>query len=93
MATGKRASMREGPLADLFRKTAEDTTPAEKPGKKQAKKPAKPESAAPAAPPASPALPVIPDPPGVPPLAPAASRATPPESATASPPPISADFV
>ena len=30
MATGKRASMREGPLADLFRKTTEDTdaTPA-----------------------------------------------------------------
>jgi cell division protein FtsZ len=26
MATGKRASMREGPLADLFRKTAEDTS-------------------------------------------------------------------
>jgi cell division protein FtsZ len=26
MPTGKRASMREGPLADLFRKTAEDTT-------------------------------------------------------------------
>ena len=25
MPTGKRASMREGPLADLFRKTAEDT--------------------------------------------------------------------
>ena len=25
MATGKRASMREGPLAALFRKTAEDT--------------------------------------------------------------------
>jgi cell division protein FtsZ len=25
MATGKRASMREGPLADLFRKTSEDT--------------------------------------------------------------------
>ncbi len=24
MATGKRASMREGPLADLFRKTTED---------------------------------------------------------------------
>jgi cell division protein FtsZ len=46
MATGKRASMREGPLADLFRKTAEDTAPAEKPGKK----PAKPEAAAPAAP-------------------------------------------
>ncbi len=32
MATGKRASMREGPLADLFRKTAEDTS--DKPGKK-----------------------------------------------------------
>ncbi len=27
MATGKRASMREGPLADLFRKTAEDASP------------------------------------------------------------------
>src|SRR5437764_1046534 len=26
MATGKRASMREGPLADLFRKTADDAT-------------------------------------------------------------------
>jgi cell division protein FtsZ len=50
MATGKRASMREGPLADLFRKTAEDTAPAEKPGKKPAKEPAKPEAAAPAAP-------------------------------------------
>ena len=24
MATGKRASMREGPLADLFRRTTED---------------------------------------------------------------------
>ncbi len=29
MATGKRASMREGPLADLFRKTAEDTASVE----------------------------------------------------------------
>jgi cell division protein FtsZ len=29
MATGKRASMREGPLADLFRKTAEDAAPGE----------------------------------------------------------------
>src|SRR5437588_598647 len=28
MPTGKRASMREGPLAALFRKTAEDTEPA-----------------------------------------------------------------
>ncbi len=34
MATGKRASMREGPLADLFRKTSEDEpapAPAEPP--------------------------------------------------------------
>ena len=28
MSTGKRASMREGPLADLFRKTEEDSRPA-----------------------------------------------------------------
>jgi cell division protein FtsZ len=56
MATGKRASMREGPLADLFRKTAEDTAPAEKSAKKPAKKPAKPKAAAPAAP-ATPATP------------------------------------
>src|ERR1700760_668512 len=27
MATGKRASMREGPLADLFRRTTEDNPP------------------------------------------------------------------
>jgi cell division protein FtsZ len=31
MATGKRASMREGPLADLFRKTADDAPEAEAP--------------------------------------------------------------
>ena len=30
MATGKRASMREGPLADLFRKTSDDE-PAQRP--------------------------------------------------------------
>jgi cell division protein FtsZ len=47
MATGKRASMREGPLADLFRKTTEDT-PAEP----------EPEQAAPAPePPSEPAPP------------------------------------
>jgi hypothetical protein len=28
MASGKRASMREGPLAALFRKTTEETEPA-----------------------------------------------------------------
>ncbi len=36
MPTGKRASMREGPLAALFRKTAEDTAPgAESPGESE----------------------------------------------------------
>ena len=49
MATGKRASMREGPLADLFRKTAEDTAeqPPAAPGKR---KRAPKGNAAPAAP-------------------------------------------
>ena len=37
MATGKRASMREGPLADLFRKTAADTS-----GKSEEAEPAAP---------------------------------------------------
>ena len=31
MANAKRASMREGPLAALFRKTAEDTAPSQTP--------------------------------------------------------------
>ena len=39
MPTGKRASMREGPLAALFRKTTEDTPE----GKRKAKRPAEPE--------------------------------------------------
>ncbi|HEY5428383.1 MAG TPA: cell division protein FtsZ [Solirubrobacteraceae bacterium] len=47
MATGKRASMREGPLADLFRKTTEDSPP-------RSSEPA-PEAAAPAPEPSSPA--------------------------------------
>jgi cell division protein FtsZ len=48
MATGKRASMREGPLADLFRKTAEETSPDK--DKPAARAKSKPESeAAPAA--------------------------------------------
>jgi cell division protein FtsZ len=46
MATGKRASMREGPLADLFRKTAEDSTAT----------PAKPEPAPPVVEPAPPVV-------------------------------------
>jgi cell division protein FtsZ len=59
MPTGKRASMREGPLAALFRKTAEDTgkpgaeasadVPADKP-REQPAAPAAPEPAAQAAP-------------------------------------------
>jgi cell division protein FtsZ len=41
MPTGKRASMREGPLAALFRKTAEDTkSPEEQTGQTQAPPPA-----------------------------------------------------
>ncbi len=59
MPTGKRASMREGPLAALFRKTAEDSgSEGEKPAKAkpQAKAaPAEPQAAAPHAPAAEPA--------------------------------------
>src|SRR5690348_15539851 len=56
MPTGKRASMREGPLAALFRKTAEDTAP---PGKQpSAEAPSDHPVAAPHAPPSSqPAVP------------------------------------
>ncbi len=42
MPTGKRASMREGPLADLFRKTAEDTAPAKTTESAPAPEPASP---------------------------------------------------
>jgi cell division protein FtsZ len=58
MPTGKRASMREGPLAALFRKTAEDTGPGAKapgapqsePPPRRAAEPALPEPAAQAEP-------------------------------------------
>jgi cell division protein FtsZ len=54
MPTGKRASMREGPLAALFRKTAEDTgskaPEEEKPAPPVAKKPAPPVAKKPAPP-------------------------------------------
>jgi cell division protein FtsZ len=44
MPTGKRASMREGPLAALFRKTAEDTnTPEEQTGQPQTPPPTAPD--------------------------------------------------
>jgi cell division protein FtsZ len=75
MPNGKRASMREGPLADLFRKTAEDTTPPAKTKPSRAKvKPAPParepepapppaaETEAPAAPPVPPRRRSVPHP-------------------------------
>jgi cell division protein FtsZ len=52
MPTGKRASMREGPLAALFRKTAEDTGQPGPPGKEP---PAEPPSRQPADTPQAPA--------------------------------------
>ncbi len=53
MAIGKRASMREGPLADLFRKTAEDASPpAQAPTEEAAAAPPLPPVAAEPAPPA-----------------------------------------
>ena len=50
MPTAKRASMREGPLSQLFRKTAQDTAlpPAAKAGAEAGTEPEAPESAAPA---------------------------------------------
>jgi cell division protein FtsZ len=58
MATGKRASMREGPLADLFRRTSEDESAAPVEA-------APPQTAAPAPPPAAEPVqpPVAPEPP------------------------------
>ena len=60
MATGKRASMREGPLADLFRKTTADT-PDENEDRPQAAQPAASEAAPEPPAPAAPA-PAAPDP-------------------------------
>jgi cell division protein FtsZ len=56
MPTGKRASMREGPLAALFRKTAEDVEPTKPEPKAPAPSPS-PVSEEPADPPAPPAPP------------------------------------
>jgi cell division protein FtsZ len=53
MATGKRASMREGPLADLFRRTTEDNPPRQE-------HPAPEPPAAPEPPPAAPEPPAAP---------------------------------
>ena len=44
--TGKRASMREGPLADLFRKTAAETSEDSPGGAETQPQPAAPEAAA-----------------------------------------------
>jgi cell division protein FtsZ len=58
MPTGKRASMREGPLAALFRKTAEDVEPARpEPETPVPSAPASPVSKEPADPPAPPTPP------------------------------------
>ncbi len=77
MATGKRASMREGPLADLFRKTADDTsgTPAKQPPVPE-EKPAPPPPQAKSAPeaPAAAEAPVAPE---APPAAPERRRSHP----------------
>ncbi len=55
MPTGKRASMREGPLADLFRKTTEDTGASEPSSTDTTGQPAtQPEATAPAPPPTTP---------------------------------------
>ena len=63
MATGKRASMREGPLADLFRKTAEDTGPGAAPAAPAPVEPAPAEPARPAHPSFAEPSPPAPEPP------------------------------
>ena len=47
MASGKRASMREGPLAQLFRKTEEDDTQREQPPREEGKPPSEPRTGRP----------------------------------------------
>jgi cell division protein FtsZ len=47
MASGKRASMREGPLAQLFRKTEEDDTQREEPRREESKPPSEPRTGRP----------------------------------------------
>ena len=83
MATGKRASMREGPLADLFRRTTEDNPPRQEQAEPEAEAPA-PEAAAPkaAAPKAAAPKPAAPKPAAAKPAAPApaASEAASPAS-------------
>ena len=54
MASGKRASMREGPLAALFRKTETDGLEGEAAGAAAPSPPAEPQAAAPPQPPAEP---------------------------------------
>ncbi|HEY3726076.1 MAG TPA: cell division protein FtsZ [Solirubrobacteraceae bacterium] len=89
MATGKRASMREGPLADLFRKTTEDTSAPSEPVKEEP--PAAPaakarRAAAPPAPPVQAPEPVEAPEPG--PLAQPARRPLPHPSLESPVPPI-----
>jgi cell division protein FtsZ len=71
MATGKRASMREGPLADLFRRTTEDNSPRHQEGEPEPPAASAP-APEPAAPPAlEPAAPPAPEPAAPPAMSPA----------------------
>jgi cell division protein FtsZ len=84
MATNKRASMREGPLADLFRKTAADTsgTPeSEQPARGKQRERAEPaQEKVPEAPPAETPQPAAAEPPPAPPAQPRETQA--PQAAT-----------
>ncbi len=81
MPTGKRASMREGPLADLFRRTAEDSSPPAPP----AQAPTEEAAASPRAPEPDPRpAPVAPPEPE--------RRASPHPSLASSPPPARPDW-
>ena len=84
MATGKRASMREGPLADLFRKTTAETSdePEDEPQAAQpaAREAADPEPPAPAAPVAAAPEPAVPDRAAPEPVAPDPVASEPPAS-------------
>jgi cell division protein FtsZ len=77
MASGKRASMREGPLAALFRRTDEDAPEQATPSTPEAQAPQAPEQAAPAASEvAAPAPATAPAPAPAPPVAPSRPEAT-----------------
>jgi cell division protein FtsZ len=89
MATGKRASMREGPLADLFRKTTEDPPAPSGPGRDRPEATPAPEARQAATPPAAPVESPAPEPaPASGPPAPPARRPLPHPSFESPAPPI-----